>query len=100
MVITFHAKTGAEADLEQVIARHWITARQLNLVLETPHLTVRGVEHGKKTYFADIFTWRDARIPDAAPIQIQRIWSDMNRLVEARDGHPGLDIAPVSVVAH
>ena len=99
VMITFHAKPGAEADLERVIARHWTTAREMQLVRDTPHVTIRGTEDGNKAYFIDIFTWRDARIPDAAPAEIQKIWNDMNRLVEARGGHRGLEIVAVSIVA-
>ena len=67
VIVTLHAKPGGEAELAAVIARHWETARRLNLVLDTPHLTVRGMENGTQTYFIDIFTWRDASIPDQAP---------------------------------
>ena len=41
VMVTFHAKAGAEAMVAQVIADHFATARQLNLVLAEPHLTVR-----------------------------------------------------------
>ena len=98
VMVTFHAKPGAEADLERVIARHWETARRLNMVREAPHTTVRGTEDGDRVYFVDIFTWRDGSIPDAAPAGLQAIWGEMNRLVEARGGRPGLEFVPVSVV--
>jgi len=99
VMITLHAKAGAEAELAQVIARHWETAHRLKLLRDTPHVTLRGTEAGTLTYFVDIFTWRDAAIPDAAPKEIQAIWADMNRLVEKRGGRPGLQIEEVSVVA-
>jgi len=98
VIVTLHAKAGSEADLAGVIGRHWDTARGLNLVLDAPHLTMRGIENGTQTYFVDIFAWRDASIPDQAPAAIQAIWAEMNRLVEARGARPGLDIAEVTVV--
>jgi hypothetical protein len=98
VIVTLHAKTGSEAELAGVIARHWETARRLNLVVDAPHLTMRGTEHGTDTYFVDIFTWRDASIPDQAPPEIRAIWADMNRLVESRKDRPGLNIAEVTVV--
>jgi len=97
VMLRFQAKAGSEAELERVIARHWQTARELKLVRDGPHVTVRGTEDGK-TYFVDIFTWRDAAIPDAAPPAIQAIWTEMNRLVETRAGKPGISIAEVTVV--
>lgn len=98
VISTFYAKPGAERDLERVLARHWATARRMNLMLETPHLTLQGVEDSGKTYFVDVFTWRDAGIPDAVPPEIKTIWDEMNRLVEARDGHRGIEFKVVSVV--
>jgi hypothetical protein len=98
VMVTLRAKPGAEAELERVIARHWETAHKMKLVRDAPHVTVRGTEEGNKVYFIDLFTWRDGGIPDAAPAEIQAIWSEMNRLVEAREGHPGLEFVAVSIV--
>ena len=97
VMLRFQAKAGSEEELARVIARHWQTARELKLVQDAPHVTVRGTEDGK-TYFVDIFTWRDAAIPDAAPQAIQAIWAEMNRLVETRAGKPGIGIAEVTLV--
>jgi hypothetical protein len=100
VVITLHAKPGAAAELEKVVARHWETARRLKLVRdEAGHLTMRGVEQGDQTFVMEVFTWRDAAIPDAAPKEIQAIWAEMNALVEKRGGRPGLTIDQVSIVA-
>lgn len=98
VMVTFRAKPGAEAELARVIASHWRTASELSLVTATPHVTLRGTEDGNRTYFVEVFTWRDASIPDAAPAAIQKIWSQMNTLVESRGGHPGLQFEEVSVV--
>jgi Zn-dependent M28 family amino/carboxypeptidase len=43
-----------------VIATHWSTAQGLNLVRDSPHVTLRGTEDGDKIYFVEIFTGRDA----------------------------------------
>jgi len=90
VMVTCKAKPGAEADLARVIARHWATARDLKLVVDSPHLTLRRVEGGR-TSFVDIFTWRDAEIPDHAPPAIQAIWAEMNKLSD------GIDISEVTI---
>jgi hypothetical protein len=100
VTVTCHAKPGSEAELARVLARHWTAVRNLKLVRDEPHLTLRGIEDGDKTYFVEIFTWRDSAIPDAAPAPIQAIWTEMRKLVEPRGGRPGIDIVEVSVVAH
>ena len=98
VMVTFRVKPGAEAELERVIANHWRTANELHLVAAAPHVTLRGTEEGNKTYFVEVFTWRDASIPDLAPAAIQKIWAQMNALVESRGGHAGLRFEEVSVV--
>ena len=98
VMATFHAKAGAEVDLERVIARHWETARQLKLVTDAPHVTLRGTEEGGKTFFVEIFTWIDPSAPDNAAAAFQQIWGEMNKLVEKRGEHPGLEFAFVTPV--
>jgi hypothetical protein len=98
VMVTYHAKAGSEAALANAIARQWAAANRLKLVLKTPHILVRGDEQGK-AYFVEIFTWRDANIPDDPPAAIQNIWAEMNQLVESRGARPGIDFAAVSAVA-
>ena len=99
VVITFHAKPGAEAELARVIEKHWTVAREMKLVHDSPHLTLRRIEEGNKVCFTDVFTWRDGAIPDNAPPAIQAIWARMNQLVEPRRGDPGLTFASMAIVS-
>jgi hypothetical protein len=95
VIVTLHPRPGAEDQLAQVLVNHWETARRLNLVLDTPHVTLKGAGSSGDTYFVEIFTWRDAGIPDNAPAAIQTIWGEMNKLVESRGGKRGIEIATV-----
>jgi hypothetical protein len=99
VLITFHPKHGSEQALADVIARHWAVARRLDLVLDTPHVTLRGTDGGGNAYFVEVLTWRDAAIPDSAPKAILDLWDQMNALVESRDARPGLDLREVTVLA-
>ena len=80
VMVTCRAKPGAEANLQRVLASHWKTIRDLKLVTSAPHTSLRGVDGGGKTYFVEIFTWKDAKIPDHAPDAVQKLWSEMNDL--------------------
>ena len=98
VMVTLRAKPGGERAVADIIARHFETARQLNMLREgSAHVTLRGSDENK-TYFVDIFTWRDAAAPDAAPPAIQAIWREMNALVEPRGGRPGLEISEMTIV--
>src|SRR5437867_13029260 len=74
VMVTLHARAGADAALVEVVRRHWDTARRLNLVLESPHVTLRSTAADGAHDFVDIFTWRDADVPDDAPSEIRSIW--------------------------
>lgn len=99
VLITFHPKHGSEEALAEVIARHWAVARKLDLVLDAPHVTLRGTDGGGNTYFVEVLTWRSAAVPDSAPKPILEIWDQMNALVEAQDGRPGLDLRAMTVLS-
>jgi len=100
VLITFHPQRGSEQPLADVIARHWAVARRLDLVLDTPHVTLRGTDGAGNTYFVEVLTWRSASIPDSAPKPILEIWEQMNALVESRDGRPGLDFRAMTVLSN
>jgi len=96
VLITLHAKAGAIESLADVVAKHYDTARQLNLLAPgAPHLTLQAKDADNRTYLVEILTWRDGSIPDHAPADIQAIWKEMNALVEPRSGRPGIDIVEV-----
>jgi len=99
VLITFHPKHGSEQVLADVIARHWAVARELRLVHDTPHVTLRGIDPGGNPYFVEVLTWRDAAIPNSAPKAIVDLWDQINALVEPRDARPGLDFREVTVLS-
>ena len=99
VMITLQPKAGSEQTLADVIARHYDTARRLELLEPgAAHVTLRGADGADKPYFVEILTWKDASVPDHAPAAILSIWNDMNALVEPRGARPGLDIVPVTTV--
>jgi hypothetical protein len=92
VMVTCHAKAGSEAELARVLGRHWTTVRNLKLVDDAPHLTLRGAGDGGRAYFVEIFTWRDAATPDNAPPAVRAIWDEMNRLSDK------IEIAEVEII--
>ena len=98
VMLTYRVKAGSEADLAKVLARHWRTAVDLKLVHDSPHVLVRAADPGNKVRFVEILTWRDGSIPDSPPAAIRELWGEMNKLVESRDGRPGIDIEQVAAV--
>jgi hypothetical protein len=54
---------------------------------------VRGVDDAGKPYFVEIFTWKDASIPDHAPAEVRAIWKKLEAVCEPRGGRPGIDFS-------
>ena len=54
--------------------------------------TTLDVLAGGRTYFVEIFTWRDESIPDNAPAPIRAVLDEMNQLAEK------IEIAEVEVI--
>jgi quinol monooxygenase YgiN len=94
----FQVKPGKEADFLKVLQTHWPTLRRLNMVLETPHVVLRGEDDEHKTYFIEVLTWKDHDTPDHAPPEVLAIWKEMEALCERRLGHRGIEFHEVQVV--
>src|SRR5262249_1466942 len=92
VMVTYHAKRGAESDLAKVLADHWSAARRLDLVQPEPHIVVRPADSTQPADLVEIFTWRDANTPDNAPQPIRDAWTAMGKLVESRGGRPAIEI--------
>lgn len=97
VIVTYQVKADAEAALARVIAEQWRVARHMNLVRPSPHVVLQGGDKGKR-YIVEVLTWRDGSIPDNAPNAITRLWQEMSKYVEPRDGRPGIDFSPVNVL--
>jgi len=98
VLITYHVKSGKEAEMEQVLNRAWKTYRQEHLVFAYPHLIVRDEEKDGKTRMVEVFTWVSHKAPDHAPPSVKAVWNDMMLLCESRDGHGPLEGGEVALV--
>lgn len=76
VAITYRVGKPNEAKLRAVIDNHWATVTRLKLVTGA-HQLYRG-----DGFFLEIFTWKDASIPDNAPPDVLKVWGEMNALVE------------------
>jgi hypothetical protein len=99
VMATFHVVAGKELDFEQILLREWETYMKGKLVLDQPNVIARGKEADGKTYFVHIFTWADHATPDRPPPSVIAVWQSMGPLIEARNGHPSMEIAQVQLVA-
>lgn len=86
-----HVKPGQEAEYAKLSAESWALYKRLGLVLDHPHIVLRGADPKGRAYFVEIFTWKSPDIPDHAPPEVKAIWKQLEQACEPRDGRPGID---------
>jgi len=91
-----HVKAGHEAEYAKLSGNAWALYKRLGVVLDHPHVVLRGTDEKGLPYFVEIFTWKSPDIPDHAPPEIKAIWQQLEQACERRDGRPGIDFAPVT----
>jgi hypothetical protein len=94
-----HVKRGMEKQYAELSAKSWALYRRLDLVLPAPHVVLSGMDSQNLPYFVEIFTWRNADIPDHAPAEVRAVWQELENACEKRNGRPGIDFAEVTPVA-
>lgn len=95
---TFRPRAGKEGELLKTMNQNWSTLRKLGLVLQEPHLILRGKDDAGKTIFVEILTWRDHDAADHVPAEVQTIWNQLQSLVEERNGHKGIEFPEFEIV--
>ncbi|MBI1802828.1 MAG: hypothetical protein HY033_01180 [Ignavibacteriae bacterium] len=98
VIATYNVIPGTEDQFWKVFQSHWTTCRRLNLVLQKPHMILRGKDDFGKAFFVEILTWKNPDAPDHAPAEVRSIWKQLNTMTEPRDGHPKIYYPEVEVL--
>ncbi len=88
----------AARDTSSVKTAIWEAYTKSTLVFDQSHVVVRGKEADGKTHFVDIFTWVSRSTQDHPPTSVLAVWQSIEPLVEARNGHPSLEITEVQLI--
>jgi hypothetical protein len=98
VLVTYHVKSGKEAEFQAVLSRAWEVYRNDHLVFAEPHVVVQDSENGGKPRFAEIFTWVSRSIPEHAPESVKTIWKQEESLCERRGEHYGIEPSEVDLL--
>ena len=99
VISTFRVKAGMEEEFAKLLAEVWPTYRRLGMVLDKPHILLRGIDESGKTYFVEILTWKSPEEPDNAPPEVRELWRKLEAMCEPRLGHRGIEFPEMKVVA-
>jgi hypothetical protein len=93
-----HVKAGHEAEYAQLSEKAWALYKRLGLVLDRPHVVLRGSDEKGRPYFVEVFSWRSSDIPDHAPAEVKAVWQQLEAACEVREGRPGIDFSEVTAI--
>src|SRR5438552_8627555 len=66
VLVTHRVQAGKEAEYLKLLARQWAALTKHKLVLDNPHMVLRG-EEGGKPFFVEIFSWVSHDAPENVP---------------------------------
>lgn len=98
VLVTYHVKSGKEAEFQELLSRIWQIYRTEHLVFAEPHIIVRDADGGDKVRFVEIFTWVSHTAPEHALEAVKKLWDQEQSLCEARNGHTGIEGGEVEMV--
>lgn len=97
VLVTYHIKEGKTDGLAQLIDRAWVTYQRLGMVLDGPHIILKGKEKGGM-FMAEILPWKNHSMPDNAPADVHTLWNEMQMLCEKRGERDGIEIPEVQLL--
>ena len=101
VICTFRIKRGRERAMMRLLKAHWPTLRRLGLVTAERSRLFRGKDKTGKSYFVEIFTWKNQAAVDFAhrSPEVMAVWEPMGALVEKRLGRPAWEFPHVEAVS-
>ena len=98
VLVTYHVKSGNEAEFQAVLSRAWDVYLGEHLVFAEPHVVVQDTETAGQPRFVEILTWVDRSIPQHAPESVKTIWKQEESLCEKRGGYYGIEPGEVKLL--
>jgi hypothetical protein len=97
VLVTYRPRDGAVESLAELLARQRATLARLALLASTQR-TFRSTDPGGRPVFLDLLTWKDAAVTGNPPPEVGSLWGELQKLVEPRDGRPGIEIQQLTQV--
>jgi hypothetical protein len=92
VAVTYRFTPEGEKALLRAIREHRAVTRKLGLV-GPDHRLYRG-----DGFFLEIFTWKDASIPDDPPPEVRKVWDELERRVDRSKGKAALEVEEIRPV--
>ncbi len=90
-IALYRVKPGAEEQFKDVLRRHTVVLKELELATDCPFEVFLGSDKNVEgPLFVEIFEWADPLGSSRAHThpQVSEIWESMGELCQARGGHP------------
>ncbi|MGH1345337.1 MAG: hypothetical protein ACRBN8_27490 [Nannocystales bacterium] len=86
-ICQYRVKPGKEAEMEELLAKHWPALHAAGLVSDTPAVVYKGLpdpHHGAERCYVEMFSWKDASGPQLAhkTPEVMAVWEPMGAICE------------------
>jgi hypothetical protein len=84
----YFVKPGKEAELRELLAKHWPVFEKLGLVADDPpHLIFRGEDKERGLFFVETFAWKDKEAMGRAHSlpEVAAVWEPMGKCCESME---------------
>jgi quinol monooxygenase YgiN len=88
VLVTYRPKKGKGSKFFSLLKRHWPTLDRAGLVTSTrPAIYKASEKRTHRTYFVEMFEWKDAKASDAAhrTPEVIAVWGPMMPLLESME---------------
>lgn len=92
VICRYKVKPGKEAEMLELLRKHWPALHSVGLVTSDPPLVYRSIATGKDHHdapntFVEIFSWKSARAPQIAheTPEVMAVWEPMGAICEHMD---------------
>ena len=93
-ICRYQVKSGKEAEMERLLARHWPTLHRAGLVTDEPARVYRGLPsekpgdaHGAQSVYIELMSWKDenaSNIAHQSP-EVMAVWEPMGAICDHMD---------------
>ena len=87
VLVIYHVKSGAEAQLKRLLDEAWETYLKEGLVIPQPHICVQAHEDNEHDRFVEIFLWAGPMVTEYPSPSVQLLLERMQILCETRGGN-------------
>jgi hypothetical protein len=98
VIVRYQVRAGSEDEFQTICAEAWQMYLRLGLIHDRPHVMLRAKDEAGATYFLELVPWKDRAITNNPPPEVGALWTRLQAVCEARQGHRAIEFPDFQVM--